>query len=100
MRPTAISDRTVRALLALGDVDQQEAAQWLDVHTSQVTRRLQGRTRWTADELAVLADRLGLPISAFFMAPEEIIRMLGGTPPPEGTSITARYRSSAQSLAA
>jgi hypothetical protein len=70
----------VRALLALEDVEQKDVAEWIGTHPSSVTRRLQGQTRWTADEIAIVAERLGMPISLFFMAPDDITRMLGGKP--------------------
>jgi hypothetical protein len=78
VRSKTISHRTVRALLALEDVEQKDVAEWIGTHPSSVTRRLQGQTRWTADEIAIVAERLGMPISLFFMAPDDITRMLGG----------------------
>jgi hypothetical protein len=80
VRSKTISHRTVRALLALEDVEQKDVAEWIGTHPSSVTRRLQGQTRWTADEIAIVAERLGMPISLFFMAPDDITRMLGGKP--------------------
>lgn len=80
VRSKAINHRTVRALLALEGVEQKDVAEWIGTHPSSVTRRIKGQTRWTADEIAIVADRLGMPISLFFMAPDDITRMLGGTP--------------------
>lgn len=65
------NDRTnianeVRAELARQNKTQRDAAEILGLPQQSVQMRLKGRTAFRAEELAVLASGLGVPVSRFF----------------------------------
>lgn len=56
----------IRALLARRRISQREFGAALNLSQSGVSRRLDGKTPFTLDELAAAADFLDVPVSAFF----------------------------------
>jgi transcriptional regulator with XRE-family HTH domain len=55
----------VRAELARHGVSQTDIAEVLGVSQAAVSRRLSGRVEFTLDELRLIAERLGVPLSTF-----------------------------------
>lgn len=55
---------TVRAELARRRITQRQLATVLGIAQTQVSRRLAGEVAFNVDELAVVAEFLGLPVAA------------------------------------
>lgn len=56
----------VRAELARHRMSQRDAASVLGLHQQSLQMRLAGKTPFRAEELAKLADLLGIPVAQFF----------------------------------
>lgn len=56
----------VRAELARQNKSHRDVAAWLAMPQSSATLRIQGRRPFRAEELATLADRLGVSPGQFF----------------------------------
>ena len=54
---------SVRAEVARRKVTQQQLADLLGIHQMSVSRRLNGHTEFTASEIALVADFLGVPVA-------------------------------------
>lgn len=65
--------RVVRILMALAEESQSDVAKVLGVPQSAVSARLRGQTKWTVDDLEVLALHYGKSITVFFIDPDEIL---------------------------
>jgi len=59
----------VRAELARQQKTQRDVASILGLPQQSIQQRLAGKTPWRAEELATLADALGVPVSRFFAEP-------------------------------
>lgn len=79
-----INGKVVTALLDLVGAQQQDLAQWIGLNPSQVTRRLQGRTKWSAADIGRLARRLKVPVDTFYMTTDEAIERLRTPSSPDG----------------
>lgn len=56
----------VRAEMSRHGVTQAAVAERTGLPQSAVSRRLQGRTPWTAAELSQVADLLGVPVGTLY----------------------------------
>lgn len=56
----------VRAELARQNVSHRQAAEWLGMSQSQITRRLNGKIAFDTVVLEILARHLGVPVRQFF----------------------------------
>lgn len=65
--------RVVRLLMALADESQSDVAKVIGVPQSAVSARLRGQTKWTVDDLEVLAEHYGKPITVFFIDPDDLL---------------------------
>lgn len=63
----------VRILMTLARENQSDVARVLRVPQTAVSARLRGQTKWTVDDLEVLALHYGKPITVFFIDPDEIL---------------------------
>jgi len=85
----------VRILMALAQESQSDVAKILGVPQSAVSARLRGQTKWTVDDLEVLARHYRKPITVFFI---DVDAMLS---PPQrgltGRSLSRAERSSCSS---
>lgn len=73
-RESSVSDREaiasgVRAELARQKIQQATVAGWIGVQRQSINYRLTGRMPFRAEELAIIARHLGVPVSRFY-APE------------------------------
>lgn len=58
----------VSSLLARSPYTQREAARILEMSPQSLNDRLNGRTRWSADELPAVADLLGVSVADLYDA--------------------------------
>ena len=65
--------RMVRLLMADAGENQSTVARVLGVPQSAVSARLRGQTKWTVDDLEVLARHYGKSITVFFLDPDEML---------------------------
>ena len=63
--------REVRAWMARRGVKQQEIADRLGITQPSLSMRLRGRTRWTINDLVIVAETLKVPVSALLTSPDE-----------------------------
>ena len=68
IQPETIAEE-VRVLLARRKLSQRALAELLGWQQSQVSRRLGGTTPFTADEIAEVADALGVPVETLYGRP-------------------------------
>ena len=61
----------VRAWMARRGVKQQELADRLGITQPSLSMRLRGRTRWTINDLAIVAETLKVPVSVLLTSPDE-----------------------------
>ncbi|MGN6128901.1 MAG: helix-turn-helix domain-containing protein [Nocardioidaceae bacterium] len=61
----------VRAWMARRGVRQQELADRLGITQPSLSMRLRGRTRWTINDLVIVAETLNVPVSTLLTSPEE-----------------------------
>lgn len=61
----------VRAWMARRGVKQQEIADRLGITQPSLSMRLRGRTRWTINDLVIVAETLKVPVSALLTSPDE-----------------------------
>jgi ribosome-binding protein aMBF1 (putative translation factor) len=61
--PKDVGSAPIRAELARAGFDQKDLAEWIGVHPSQISARMQGRIEWRVSELRVIAEHLGVPLA-------------------------------------
>jgi transcriptional regulator with XRE-family HTH domain len=61
----------VRAWMARRGVKQQEIADRLGITQPSLSMRLRGRTRWTINDLVIVAETLKVPVSVLLTSPDE-----------------------------
>ena len=61
----------VRAWMARRGVKQQEIADRLGITQPSLSMRLRGRTRWTINDLVIVAETLKVPASVLLTSPDE-----------------------------
>ena len=61
----------VRAWMARRGVKQQELADRLGITQPSLSMRLRGRTRWTINDLVIVAETLKVPVSVLLTSPDE-----------------------------
>jgi transcriptional regulator with XRE-family HTH domain len=61
----------VRAWMARRGVKQHEIADRLGITQPSLSMRLRGRTRWTINDLVIVAETLKVPVSVLLTSPEE-----------------------------
>ena len=61
----------VRAWMARRGVRQQDLAERLGITQPSLSSRLRGRTRWTINDLVVVAETLNVPVSVLLTPPDE-----------------------------
>jgi transcriptional regulator with XRE-family HTH domain len=61
----------VRAWMARRGVKQQEIAARLGITQPSLSMRLRGRTRWTINDLVIVAETLNVPVSVLLTSPDE-----------------------------
>lgn len=66
LNPTPLISANVRAELSRAGIRQHAVGALLALSQSAVSARLRGETPFRADELALLADRLGVPVARFY----------------------------------
>lgn len=89
-----INPAVVAALLDLGGVTQADAASWIGVNPSGVTRRMKGKSRWGAEEVYEIAKRLDVPTDTFYLSTKEALDRIRRpiTPGPDrDTGVTDGY---------
>jgi hypothetical protein len=67
----------VRILMVLSGVSQDELMTPMGCSQPTVSRRMGEKAGWTARELSGLAEFFDVPMSVFFMSPEEVRQRLG-----------------------
>ena len=61
----------VRAWMARRGVKQQDLADRLGITQPSLSMRLRGRTRWTINDLVIVAETLKVPVSVLLTSPDE-----------------------------
>ena len=61
----------VRAWMARRGVKQQEIAERLGITQPSLSMRLRGRTRWTINDLVLVAEALNVPVSTLLTPPDD-----------------------------
>ena len=61
----------VRAWMARRGVKQQDLADRLGITQPSFSMRLRGRTRWTINDLVIVAETLKVPVSVLLTSPDE-----------------------------
>ena len=61
----------VRAWMARRGVKQQDLAVRLGITQPSLSMRLRGRTRWTINDLVIVAETLSIPVSVLLTSPDE-----------------------------
>lgn len=69
--PKILGSPTIRAELARAGASQADVAEWLGVHPSQVTARMQGRIEWRLSELQAIARHLDVPVAQLVEEPAD-----------------------------
>lgn len=69
-RPTEQVAANVRAEMARQRITQAQLAAVLGRSQQALSSRLSGRVAFSIDEIATVADRLGIPVSALIGEPE------------------------------
>jgi transcriptional regulator with XRE-family HTH domain len=57
--------------MARRGVKQQEIAARLGITQPSLSMRLRGRTRWTINDLVIVAETLNVPVSVLLTSPDE-----------------------------
>lgn len=61
----------VRAWMARRGVKQQDLADRLGITQPSLSMRLRGRTRWTINDLVIVAETLKVPVSVLLTSPDD-----------------------------
>lgn len=72
--PHANVARVVRTFLGHQHKSQNELAQALGMDAASMSRALNGKRRWTIDDLYEMAEFFGISVSIFFEDPESLLR--------------------------
>lgn len=66
--------RIVRTLLAFKGQQQADLAGHLEMDSGSMSRALNGKRRWTLDDLVAMGDFFGVSPALFFEDPQTLIR--------------------------
>lgn len=81
----------VRTLLAYRGRQQADLAEYLGMDTGSVSRALNGKRKWTLDDLVSMADFFDVSAALFFEDPHTLIRAANtphGPEDPDGGGVT------------